>query len=176
MYRQNIRQPSRTERDRSGGFTLIELLVAVLIIGLLSTVAIASVQNAVRRARVSAVAAEGKVLLQAFATHYVDEGKYPNSSSTPNFQLDTFEPLRSMGYYRGDLASKLVGNRADSYDSPDDTGSNREFWLLMTPEGVPGVQVVVGHTKAAPFAGGEWIDGVYIIQNGVLIPADEYQP
>ena len=152
------------------GFTLIELLIVVAIIGILAAIAIPMLQTAILRAQVAAVAAECKVVHTAFKQHYVDESWYPYSSSNPAFQLDTFEPLRSMGYYRGDITTKLASGRADDYESPDDESTNNEFWLEMTLKADPSIRFLVADSDNAPLSAGQYVDGIYLYRNGVLTP------
>jgi hypothetical protein len=93
---------------------------------------------------------------------------YPYASNDPTFQLTTFEPLVSLGYYRGRLTEKLQNGKADAYDSPDDQGTNREFWLEFSLEKDPTVRFLIADSDDAPLAGGAYVDGVYLYRNGVL--------
>ena len=90
------------------GFTLVELLVVVTIIGVLAAIAIPQFQQAILRAEISTVAADCRALQTAFKQHYIDLDMYPFQSNSPAFQVDTFEPLVSLGYYRSGLQSKLL--------------------------------------------------------------------
>ncbi len=155
------------------GFTLIELLIVVVIIGILAAIAIPQLQAAMLRSHVASAAAEAKTLYTGFKQHFVDRNMYPYATSAPNFQLDTFEPLVSMGYYRGGLPSRLSGGQADDYDSPDDQGTNQEFWLEMTLKYDPTVRILVVDSDDAPLTGGAYFDGVYVYKDGVLTPAHE---
>lgn len=152
------------------GFTLVELLIVVAIIGILAAIAVPQLQRAILRAEISAVGAESKTLYTAFKQHYIDQDVYPFASNSPAFQLDTFEPLVSLGYYRGDLPTKLRAGRADAYDSPDDQGENREFWLELTLRRDPGVRFLIVDSDDAPLAGGAYMDGVYLYRDGSLRP------
>jgi len=154
----------------SRGFSLIELMLAAAIIGVLAAIAIPMVQQADLSDDVGAVADEAKTVYAAFKQHYVDESVYPFASSDPSFELDTFEPLRSLGYYEGDIATRLVGEKADAYDSPDDQGENREFWLEMTLRADPSIRFLIADSDDAPLAGGEHVDGIFIYRDGVLKP------
>ena len=84
--------------------------------------------------------------------------------------LETLDPLARRGYYRGVMLAKLTNNRADAYDSPDDKGRNREFWLEMTLAMDPSVRILVAKSDDAPLSGGRWVEGVFIYRNGELEP------
>jgi prepilin-type N-terminal cleavage/methylation domain-containing protein len=170
-----MKSPEKTGKETSQGFTLPELLVVIAIIGLLSTVAVVSFQRALKKARINAVAAESKTVYEAFTVFAIDHNNYPNATVNPSFQLDTFEPLRSMGYYNGNITASLVNNRADAYDSPDDNGSNNEFWLLMTVEADPSVQFLVCNSDDTPLAENVWLDGVYMYRNARLTKIEDYE-
>lgn len=162
-------------KNQEHGFTLIELLVVVAIVGVLTAIAVPGLNYALRKANINAVSGEGKALYTAFTMFYMDNNIYPNQSSNPAFQLDSFEPLRSRGYYRGDVTPRLVNDRATAFDSPNDMGSNQEFWLQLTPKADPSVSIIVANSDNAPMAGGQWLDGVYLFQDGTLTPLADYR-
>ncbi len=152
----------RWEPSPRRGFTLIELMIVVVIVGVLAALAQASYARLRQRAEVVAVASECKMLYTAFEIYAVQNGRYPNATSNPTFQLDTFEPLD----YGGNLLSHLVGHQADAYDSPDDQASNKEFWLVMTLASDPSIRFVVASSDNTPVATGTWLEGVYEVKNG----------
>ena len=152
------------------GFSILEVLVVMTIIGILTSIVIPELFNAKIRAQVSAVSAESKSLLTGFKQYYLDWGAYPNSSLTPAFDLVTFDPVRSAGFYHGRMTNLLLNERADAYDSPDDAGSNQEFWLEMTLQSDPSVRFVVADSNDAPLSGGAILDGVYVYRDGTLVP------
>ena len=65
---------------RARGFTLIELLVVIAIIGLLSTVVIASVGSARKKARDATRIANLTAIRVALELYYDDHGYYPQSA------------------------------------------------------------------------------------------------
>jgi prepilin-type N-terminal cleavage/methylation domain-containing protein len=152
------------------GFTLIELLIVVAIIAILMGIAIPMLHRAVIRAEISAVGAEARTLYTAFSQHYIDQDAYPYASNAPAFELDTFEPLVTFGYYSGNLMKKLQSRQADAYDSPDDLGVNREFWLEMTLRRDPSIRFLVADSDNAPLSGGKYMNGIFLYRNGVLTP------
>lgn len=152
------------------GFSLLELLVVVTIIAILAAIAIPLMRDAILRAHISAAATDAKAIYVAFKRHHIDTNMYPYASQDPSFQLDTFEPLVSLGYYDGRLSSRLVDERADAYDSPDDNGVNQEFWLEITLEYDNTVRFLISDSDNAPLANGQYMDGIYLFRNGALTP------
>ena len=65
-------------KKQRAGFTLIELLVVIAIIGLLSTVAVVSLNNARKKARMTKRAADMKQMRTALELYYNDNNGYPN--------------------------------------------------------------------------------------------------
>jgi prepilin-type N-terminal cleavage/methylation domain-containing protein len=154
----------------SRGFSLIEVLVVVAIIAVIMGIMVPLMQSAMLRAHVGAMAADARIVHTAFKQHFVDHGGYPNSSGSPAFELDTFQPLVSEGYYDAQIVSRLEGATADAYDSPDDEGVNQEFWLELTMDFDPRIRFVVADSDNSPLSGGAPVDGVCMYRDGVLHP------
>ena len=106
------------------GFTLIELVIVIAIIGILAAVAVPAMLSYTNRAHYAVALSGCKEVYRAFFNFYIENDKFPNATSSPAFQLNTFSPLD----YQGNIFSKLVNNQADAYDSPDDQGNNQEFF------------------------------------------------
>ncbi len=147
------------------GFTIVEILIVLTIIGVLLAIAIPELHEARTRAVVSAVVADAKTIHHAFKQYMVDHSGY-----YPSMTLNEFEPLRSQGAYNGTVSRLLLNGSADGFDSPDDVGTNQEFWLEMTLAFDPTVRILVADSDNAPIGGGNWYDGVYRFKNGVLEP------
>jgi prepilin-type N-terminal cleavage/methylation domain-containing protein len=160
----------RVALAKEHGFTLIELLVVIAIIGILAAVAVLVMQYYRAKAECAVVLSECHEVYQAFSLFYMDNEMFPNASSNPAFQLDTFNPLRSQGYYSGHVTARLRNGGADAYDSPDDQGTNQEFWLQLTLDADPSVRFLVCRSDNAPLSGGQWLEGVYVFRDGVLSP------
>jgi type II secretion system protein G len=94
--------------ERNRGFTLIELLVVISIIGLLSSVVLASLQTARQKAKNAKTVQEMNQLKIAFELYRSDKGKYPNEGVRST--MDTYPSM-----YEGDLIayleSELVNNK-----------------------------------------------------------------
>jgi prepilin-type N-terminal cleavage/methylation domain-containing protein len=71
-------------RTDSRGFTLVELLVVIGIIGLLSTMTIAAVNNARGKARIARAQGDVKQLATAIQLLAADTGKWPNGCPLEN--------------------------------------------------------------------------------------------
>ena len=91
----------------------------------------------------------------------------PITNSTVNIPTP---PLSRRGYYKGGITQFLLNQRIDAYDSPDDKGNNREFWVEMTLKRDPSIRFLVAHSDDAPLGGGVWRDGVFIYRGGKLEP------
>jgi prepilin-type N-terminal cleavage/methylation domain-containing protein len=152
------------------GFSLLEVLIVAGTIAVLVAIAIPMMRDAMTRAHISAAATDAKAIYVAFKRFHVDNSMYPYASNDPAFQLDSFEPLVSMGYYDGRLSSRLIGGAADAYDSPDDSGANQEFWLEVTLAYDPTVRFLIADSDDAPLAGGGYYDGIFLFRNGSLTP------
>jgi hypothetical protein len=140
------------------------------IIAVLSAIAIPMMHDAILKAHISAAETDAKAIYTAFKRYHMDNHMYPNASSDPSFQLDTFEPLVSMKYYDGRISSRLLNDRADAYDSPDDQGRNQEFWLEFSLAYDPTVRFLVADSDDAPLGGGVYYDGFVLYRNGVMTP------
>lgn len=116
------------------------------------------------RARVHAAATEARELYRLFQEHRNRYGTYH-----PELAPDTLQPLRAQGY-AGTILRLLEGGRIDGFDSPDDQGPDREFWIEMTLADDPEVRLVVADSDDAPLGAGIWLDGVYRFRDGVLSP------
>jgi prepilin-type N-terminal cleavage/methylation domain-containing protein len=152
------------------GFTLVEVLIVMAIIAILSAIAIPMMHDAILKAHISAAAVDAKAIYVAFKRYNMDNHMYPNASTAPTFQLDTFEPLVSLQYYDGRLATRLLHDRADAYDSPDDMGANQEFWLEFSLAYDPTVRFLISDSDDSPLGGGGYYDGHYLFRDGVLTP------
>jgi prepilin-type N-terminal cleavage/methylation domain-containing protein len=152
------------------GFSLLELLIVAATIAVLVAIAIPLMRDAILRAHISAAATDAKAIYVAFKRYHMDLSEYPNSDAAPAFELDSFEPLVSMGYYDGRLGSRLLNNQLDAYDSPDDNGQNQEFWLEFSLGYDPTVRFLISDSDDAPLSGGNYYDGFYLFKNGELTP------
>lgn len=153
-------------RGPSAGFTLIEMLVVVVILGILAAIAVNVMGGTREKASLAAVQSSARELYIAFEEFYADNEMYPNATTDPSFQLDTFDPLVSGGYYSGGILPLLDGQRADDYDSPDDQGPNQEFWLIMTPDLEGDYRVVVANSDDVPLDPGTRYSGIQVFKDG----------
>lgn len=144
------------------GFLALTLCYMVYLI------ASAAVDTASARTELRVLTNEAELLYEAFARYNERNHGYPPTYTGSRFDLETLDPLRKRGYYRGSLTSHVLNHRVDAYDSPDDLGPNREFWIEMSLRSDPSVRVLVARSDDAPLGGGTWHEGVFVLRDGVL--------
>ena len=172
MTARNIRTPAgmievkRYETNGQRGFSLLELLMVVGIIGVLAAIAIPILREAVVKAQVRAVVSEGRTVHTAFKTYYLDHDQYPDQGAgAGTFDLASFDPLTSGGYYEGAVGQRLVNRQPDAYGAPD---ASQEFYLEMTLKIDTTKRFLVADSDDSPLGGGasKAYDGVYAFDNG----------
>jgi prepilin-type N-terminal cleavage/methylation domain-containing protein len=151
---------------RDSGFTLIELMIVVAIVAVLASIAVPASQHYVTRSHQAAALIECKELYNAFIAFYAENDMFPNATSNPKFDLITFSPLE----YDGKVTRRMVGQKAELYDSPDDMGNNQEFYVRMVFARDPSVQFVVAHSDNVDIEPGVKLHGVFIYRHGVRVP------
>ncbi|MFB3850363.1 MAG: type II secretion system protein [Acidobacteriota bacterium] len=82
---------------RERGFTLIELLVVVAIIGILASIAIPNLLDAIERSKQKKSVAEIRTMVIAMQTFAVDYGGYPNSSYNGEVHLNLINVRDNVG-------------------------------------------------------------------------------
>jgi hypothetical protein len=148
--------------------TVLDAALAAASVLLLSHVLIVAFEVAEQKATIRRVAIEAQTVYDAFALYYDRNGEFPDDADKSRFDRTSLDPLRRRGYYQGSVDYLLMDRKADGYDSPDDLGSDQEFWLEMTLASDPSVRVLVVRSDDAPLGGGEWRDGAYIVRKGRL--------
>lgn len=112
--------------DRRRGFTLIELLVVISIIGLLSSVVLASLNSARTKSKDAAVKAEARQLVSLFGLSYDDYKSYCQLQETSPTNGIGWIPFTSTcaGSFYGTYASQAqqmctsILNNAGSWNAP----------------------------------------------------------
>jgi len=146
----------------------VDLILLLAWIAVAVPLAVIAVHSAEVRADREIVEREARRLYKGFSEFRARMGEYPNAYAEMRFEPDSLDPLRRRGYYDGPLTSKLLRQRVDAYDSPDDRGLNQEFWVEMTLASDPSIRYVVARSDGAPLGGGSWLDGVYVLRDGRL--------
>jgi hypothetical protein len=147
---------------------LTDALLALALVYMIYLLGAAAVSAANSRTELRVLVHEARDLYQAFERYNARNHGYPATHSGARFDVATLDPLRKRGYYGGSLTSHLLDGEVDAYDSPDDRGPNREFWLEMTLGSDPEVRILVAHSDDAPLGGGSWREGVFVYRDGEL--------
>lgn len=150
------------------GSALFEALLLIAIICVLSLIVAPAIRSSQVKADLRVMEIEANTLYEAFEAYYEQHRAYPNAYAHPGLEPDTLDPLSMRGYYKGHIIKLLLNRRIDAYDSPDDQGNNREFWVEMTLASDPSIRFLVARSDDAPLGGGRWRDGVFIHRGGVL--------
>lgn len=113
------------------GFTLIELLVVIAIIGILSSVVLASMNSARKKARDARRHADLKSLQLALESYYDTNGQYPTAATEVDVSSSTLSALTTGGYI-----TALPGDPAPSQNYRYVTDTNgTEYCLGANLEG-----------------------------------------
>ena len=161
------------------GFTLLELMVVVLIVGLLAAIAIPSYNNAIRSSRRAALVADARELYKSFMRYHADMGGFPPDAGASAFDLATLAPLSTNGYFRNvsSLTAKLNTNAVLIYAAPDIDGIDTQFVAVVQSIHDDSIAIFLGHSEILGGLGGlgvgDWIDGVFLVVDGLLVPTDE---
>ena len=160
-----IKHMGKIQPQYEHGFTLIELMVVVAIVAILAAIALPLSQRYITKSHYTAALVECKEVYNAFMAFYADYGMFPNSTSSPSFNLATFSPLE----YDGGVADRMVNQQALRYDSPDDQGPNQEFYVRMTLARDPSVEFVIANSDDVDIEPGVWLSGVFVYRDGIRV-------
>ena len=173
------------KRNNQKGFTMMELLIVISILGIIYVVAVPQYVSYREKAEKTAITSACRSLYRAFIVFYLEHDEYPYATvGDPVFNKDTFFPLTDSSQMLGTpfdidierFRDKLEGRKAEAFDSPDDTlGDNQEFYIVLPWVKNPSIKFVVAVSDAVKYAdgtsvaGGNWLDGVFITENGNII-------
>lgn len=165
----------RRRRDR--GFTIVELLVVIVIIGVITAIAIPNLLTALDRSRIRAMVGNGRALSLAMKSYAIHHDGYPPTTtpSTEALNTATLFPLTRDGYIVSgvSITGQLAGGALTSYGSPGTDVQNLEFYAVLTHFRDSNLVVVVADTNQYPGAMGVPLDGVYVLEDGVLKDPDD---
>lgn len=148
-------------RASAPGFTLVELMAVVVIMGLLATVVVQTVPDAVARAKRSALSANLSALQGAVDRFYSDTNVYPTyTGDLPGSQpgAGTAVPIRADAAYPADPGRCFLGHYVQFMPTEDavalgldPTLGGRAYWGVVRSGLVFCTQV--------PPTGGAWSEG-----------------
>lgn len=138
------------------GFTLIELLVVIAIIGLLSTLAVVSLNSARQKSRDAKRVADVKQVQTALELYFQDVNLYPVAATAVALGDSTHDCLGADGYaavascganpYMGLVPSAPTPPTGNAYTYTSADGST--YSLTFTLEGATGGLSAAGHTAS----------------------------
>jgi len=138
------------------GFTLIELLVVIAIIGLLSTLAVVSLNNARSKSRDAKRVSDIKQVQTALELYYADQNGYPAGTATEIGSSSAAVCLASAGWvtqanctgtvYMGNVPQNPLPNGATYVYNVG--SSNATYTISFSLEGTTGELGAGAHTAS----------------------------
>ena len=171
------------KRNKQQGFTMLELLIVILILGTIYVIAVPQYVSYREKSQKRAIISECRSLYRAFVIFYLEHEEYPYATEGEFlFNKETLFPLTNksaMGGASFDIdidtfLKKFDGAKAEKFESPDDMGTNQEFYLILPWVGDPNVKFVISASDNIEYAdgtsvdGGNWLDGVFITEGGAI--------
>jgi prepilin-type N-terminal cleavage/methylation domain-containing protein len=172
------------------GFTLLELLVVVAIIGALAGIAIPQYNSLREKGERASIISECGSIYRMLIVYFIEYDGYPNATVSPPgeppvFDLTTLSPISNPAYMGGSkpdidvplFMKKFQNNKAEAYDSPDDTlGTNQEFYLVLAWAKDPSIKYVIAQSDDVFYGdgstkvdNGNWVDGIYATKGGEIL-------
>lgn len=97
------------------GFSLIELLIAIVVIGLITSVALPNFSAIQNKAKESNITSLSYSLQTAIETYFLNNGSYPSGSNLDTAALISL--LKSSGEFTSDTKNPYTGNAFDTSDT-----------------------------------------------------------
>lgn len=146
-------------------------MFVVLIVGLLGALIIPVYKNALKQAQRRALFADCHEFYDSFMRYHFDAGKFP-AEGAGGFNKITLEPLSTEGYFSHvtSFNTKLLNRKILVYIAPDVGGKDSQFFAVMRQATDPTTIVYVGYTNVIHPASGGWLDGVYTLYAGKIVP------
>ncbi len=136
------------------GFTLIELLVVLAIVGLLSTLAVVSLNNAREKSRDSKRLSDVKQIQTALELYFSDVGKYPVAASALVLGATGGTTLSSTNGWSDTAAGTTYVGRVPTNPTPNGaaytytSADGSTYSLTFTLEGASGGLAAGAHTAS----------------------------
>lgn len=105
----SLRRVVGSMKRKGPGFTLVELLLAIVILGILSTIAISSYEEYIERGRVAQAMSDIRVIELAIERFYIDKSRYPESLDELAGQIPAVDPWKNPYQYLNIATTKGQG-------------------------------------------------------------------
>ena len=125
---------TRTQKKIARGFTLIELLVVVAIIGILSSIVLASLNTARIKGADAARISDVNSIETALEMYYNDNGGYPTSSNSSNGDVwfsDSILTSKLVPKYISSMPALLIADNDHYYSLGVTSGVSTGYDLLI---------------------------------------------
>ena len=140
---------SRPQRPGSAGFTLIELLVVVAVIGLLASIAIPSLMDALLKAKTNKAVSSLKTFRDAMTRYAADTGSYPAQGALNLSTLSALQP--SYLSHTQPVLTNFASSKFDVYlpwntiavTRPPSMDNPQSFLAMATLEFEPTIRLIV---------------------------------
>lgn len=125
------------------GFTIVELLIVIVVIGILAAIVIVAYQGVTAKASYSHEQADMRNLNHLIQLYYVDNGQYPSTGGTGNWQ-----GWNQAGNFIPGIVSKYASNMPQMPTNPatensylyTSNGTDYKLIRFSPPSGLPSVE------------------------------------
>lgn len=104
-----LRMAVESMKRKGPGFTLVELLLAIVILGILLTIAISSYEDYIERSRVARAMSDIRVIELAIERFFIDKSNYPESLDELAGQIPAVDPWENPYQYLNIATTKGKG-------------------------------------------------------------------
>lgn len=132
--------------NKQKGFTLIELLVVIAIIGILSTLAVFSLNNARQKARDAKIVSDIRSIQTQLELYYNDNGAYPSTMTMDGTGSLVGTGASASTTYIDKIPASPVAGNPYTYASSTTSGGGPSYTITYRLESAAGSISAGAHT------------------------------